>query len=141
MYRKFPHLGETDCSLPKLVQPSRVSLRNTLRGNPKRASRTQQTPSFFPSAQMKNKRYKPNVPTETRAIPARTQSTQTSHRSGDERPAPELHKLYWYKPAAAIINPPQAVNHASVVPWRGVGEVERDSQIRTITLVIVALSL
>ena len=25
--------------------------------------------------------------------------------------------------------------------WRGVGEVERDSQIRTITLVIVALSL
>ena len=41
---------------------------------------------FFPSAQMKNKRYKPNIPTETQAIPARTQSTQTPRRSGDKRP-------------------------------------------------------
>ena len=54
---------------------------------------------------MKNVRFMPNFPTETQAIPARTQSTQTLRRSGDERPAPELHKLYWYKPAAAIINP------------------------------------
>ena len=35
MYRKFPYLDETDFSLPKLVQQSRVSLRNTLRGNQK----------------------------------------------------------------------------------------------------------
>ena len=41
---------------------------------------------FFPSAQMKNKRYKPNYPIETQAIPARTQSTQTIYRSGDKRP-------------------------------------------------------
>ena len=60
---------------------------------------------FFPSAQMKNKRYMPNYPTETRTIQARTQSNQTIYRSGDKRPAPELHKLYWHKPAAAIINP------------------------------------
>ena len=64
---------------------------------------------FFPSAQMKNKRYKPNVPTETQAIQARTQSTQTIHRSGDKRPAPELHKLNPYKPAAAESTPPQRI--------------------------------
>ena len=29
---------------------------------------------FFPSAQMKNVRHKPNYPTETQAIPARTQT-------------------------------------------------------------------
>ena len=40
---------------------------------------------FFPSARIKNVRYKPNFPTETQAIPARTQSNQTLRRSGDER--------------------------------------------------------
>ena len=47
-----------------------------------------QTPNnavFFPSAQMKNKRYKPSIPTEMRTTSARTQSTQTPHRSGDYR--------------------------------------------------------
>ena len=43
--------------------------------------------------------------------------------------------------AVSGMSPPQAVNHASVVPLRGVGEIGRDSQIRTITLVIVTLSL
>ena len=75
---------------------------------------------FFPSAQMKNLRFMPNFPTETQAIPARTQSTQTLRRSGDERPVPELHKLYWYKPAAAIINPAAAVSPGKRL--RGVGE-------------------
>ena len=36
----FPRIGETDFSLPELYPTTRVSLRNTLRGNPKRASRT-----------------------------------------------------------------------------------------------------
>ena len=76
---------------------------------------------FFPSAQMKNLRFMPNFPTETQAIPARTQSTQTIHRSGDKRPAPELHKLYPCKPAAAESTPPQRIspreNHACVIPW------------------------
>ena len=33
---------------------------------------------FFPSAQMKNKRHKPNIPTETHTIPARTQTAAHS---------------------------------------------------------------
>ena len=43
---------------------------------------------FFASAQMKNKRHKPNIPTETRTIPARTQTAAhpievaTSDRTG-----------------------------------------------------------
>ena len=50
---------------------------------------------------MKNERYQPNNPTETRTISARTQGTQSSRRSGDNRPAPDTRILYPYKPAAA----------------------------------------
>ena len=47
---------------------------------------------------MKNVRYQPNNPTETRTIQARTQSTKTIRRSGDEQFAPEYSYLNWYKP-------------------------------------------
>ena len=50
---------------------------------------------------MKNERYKPNNPTETRTVSARTPSTQTPCRSGDKRPAPDTGILNWYQPAAA----------------------------------------
>ena len=40
---------------------------------------------------------------ETRTVQARTQSTQSIRRSGDERPAPEYSYLYCPKPAAAVM--------------------------------------
>ena len=87
---------------------------------------------------MKNVRYKPNIPTETRTMQSRTQITARNievamydlHRISDTYIAPNRGSLC--VPAAADTPPGE---------WRGVGEVERDSQIRTITLVIVALSL
>ena len=42
----FPRIGETDFSLPKLYPTTRVSLRNTLRGNPKTYVPHILTPSF-----------------------------------------------------------------------------------------------
>ena len=36
----FPRIGETDFSLPELYPTTRVSLRNTLRGNQKQVCRT-----------------------------------------------------------------------------------------------------
>ena len=76
LWGKFSYFGEIDFSLPKLVQFSRSAVIKNVRTAHTNAV-------FFPSAQMKNIRYKPYIPTETRAIPARTQSTQTPHRSGD----------------------------------------------------------
>ena len=87
---------------------------------------------FFPSAQMKNVRYKPNYPTETRTIPSRTQSTQTSRRSGDYRQ--HLNCTNYIVPNHAVSG---NVPAAAVFPGkrlRGVGEIGRDSQIRTISL-------
>ena len=93
---------------------------------------------FFPSAQMKNKRHKSYIPTETRAIPSLTQTD--AHNV--EVAMSDLHRI-----SATYIDTNHAVS-GNVPPqrlppgeWRGVGEIGRDSQIRTITLVIVTLSL
>ena len=42
-------------------------------------------------------------PTETQATSARTQSTQSIRRSGDDRPAPDTSYLNCPKPAAAVM--------------------------------------
>ena len=63
----FPYLGETDFIFLKLVQISRLAVIQNV-------PTAQTNAVFFPSAQMKNKRHKPYIPTETRAIPVRTQT-------------------------------------------------------------------
>ena len=63
----FPYIGETDFGLPKLYPLSRLAAIQNKRPAPTNAV-------FFPSAQMKNVRHKPYIPTETRTIPARTQT-------------------------------------------------------------------
>ena len=58
-----------------------------------------------------------------RTVQARTQSTQTIYRSGDDRPAPETSCLYPYKPAAAIISPAAADSpRGQERCWRGIGD-------------------
>ena len=56
-----------DFSLTKLYPTTRLAVIPN-----KRAAQTNAV--FFSSAQMKNKRHKPYIPTETRAIPVRTQT-------------------------------------------------------------------
>ena len=63
----------------------------------KRNYKATRTASFFHPI-MKNERLKPNTPTETRTIPARTQSNQTPRRSGDEQFAPDTSCLYLCQP-------------------------------------------
>ena len=57
----------------------------------------------------------PTKSTETQATSARTQSTQTIRRSGDERSAPDTSCLYPYKPAAAVM--PRRSGHPGVRRW------------------------
>ena len=64
---------------PKETTQSRVSLRNKLRANPtkehSKTPRSRRHERPIPPI-MKNVRYKPNNPTETRTIPARTQKAK-----------------------------------------------------------------
>ena len=85
MCRTFPCLGVIDFSLQKLFPSIACQPTQYIAWQSKTCVPHKQTPSFFPSAQMKNERHKPHIPTETQAIPARTQSNQTSRRSGDYR--------------------------------------------------------
>ena len=120
MCRTFPYLGETDFSLPKLMQPSRSAVIPNVRPAHPNAV-------FFPSAQMKNVRHKPYIPTEMRTIPARTQiaahpievATSDLHRNCTNYIGTNL---------AVSGNQPRRSGFPSG-EWRGVGEVERDSQI------------
>ena len=63
-----------------------------------------------PTNNEKRKTQSPTKSTETRTISARTHSTQTPRRSGDEQFAPDTSCLYPYKPAAANISPPQRIS-------------------------------
>ena len=54
-------IGEIDFSLPELVQISRLAAISNVR-------QAHTNAVFFPSAQMKNVWYKPNILTETRTI-------------------------------------------------------------------------
>ena len=79
-----------------------INCAQILRKNIAKTSRSRRHKRSIPPI-MKNVRYTPNTPTETRTIPARTQSTQTKFGTGDKRPAPEYSYLYCPKPAAAVM--------------------------------------
>ena len=105
--------------LTKIVPATRSAAIKNKRPAPTNAA-------FFPSAQMKNVRFKPNYPTETQAIQARTHSTQTLRRSGDYRQHRNCTNYIPVNPRQP--NQPRRSGFPSG-EWRGVGEVERDSQI------------
>ena len=63
---KFSRIGEIRLQLNKIVPATRfAAIKNVRPAHPNAV--------FFPSAQMKNVRHKPYIPTEMRTIPARTQ--------------------------------------------------------------------
>ena len=70
---------------PKQTTYSRVSLRNKLRANPTKSNsktpRSRRHEQSIPPI-MKNERYSPNTPTETRTIPARTQKAKQNSELG-----------------------------------------------------------
>ena len=70
----------------KLEEMARVSLRNTLRGNPtidhSKPSRSRRNEQPIPPP-MKNERHKPDNPTETRTIQSRTQTAKQHSELGN----------------------------------------------------------
>ena len=73
MCRTFPHIGETDCISTKLYPTIACQPTQYIAWQSKTSVPHPTNAVFFPSAQMKNVRHKPVIPTETQAIPARTQ--------------------------------------------------------------------
>ena len=105
MCRTFSYLGETDCSFTKIVPATRVSLRNTLRGNPKQAFRT-------------NKR---------RLFPISTNEKRTLHalRNVLEMLAPQANPNctnYMAEAIAVSGNVPAAAERVGMIPKKGVGQ-------------------
>ena len=101
---------------------SRVSLRNTLRGNPKTKLPSHSNSVFFPSNNEKRTTQCPTKSTETQATSARTQFPQTIYRSGDEQSAPDTSCLYPCPPRQQICPAAADPQRGQERCWRGIGD-------------------